>query len=197
MLAARAPQESDLSIGDRHAVFQISKTSASSTRQCGSTGARLWDSRVGRENSETAQTHFPIREFLPNINQGFVMGDWHNALVQRFPLLTSLRICRDSGDSEELAAFIGVLLAAIEESRYASFCFIFPRKDEVAPLTAVLYSLGKFAVDFPKLAEEYAQQSFRKGQRVRLVPEKKVFVFGGVWPRRPGLEASFRLEILN
>jgi hypothetical protein len=122
------------------------------------------------------------------------MDDLKNALIQRFPLLTSLRICRDSAESEELAAFIGVLLAAIEDSRYASFCFVFPRKDLVAPLTAVLYSLGKFAVEFPKLAEEYAHRSFRSGQRVRIVPEGKIFVFGGVWP---GLETSFRLKILN
>lgn len=122
------------------------------------------------------------------------MHDSQNPLVQRFPLLTSLSIRRCSEDSEELATFMGVLLGAIEESRYASFCFVFPRKDEIAPLTAVLYSLGRFAVDFPKLAEEYARRSFQRGQRVRLVPEGKVYVFGGVWP---GLETRFRLELLN
>lgn len=122
------------------------------------------------------------------------MPDSPITLMRRFSLLTSLRICRGSGDSEELATFMGVLLGAIEESRYASFCFIFPRKAEIAPLTAALYSLGRFAVDFPKLAEEYALRSFQRGQRVRLVPEGKIYVFGGVWP---GLETRFRLEILN
>ena len=122
------------------------------------------------------------------------MHDSQNPLIQRFPLLTSLRIRHGSEDGDELATFMGVLLGAIEESRYASFCFVFPRKEGIAPLSAVLYSLGRFAVDFPKLAEEYARRSFQIGQRVRLVPEGKVFIFGGVWP---GLETRFRLELLN
>lgn len=122
------------------------------------------------------------------------MPDSKNALIQRFPLLTSLNVRRGSGEGEELATFMGVLLGAIEESRYASFCFVFPRKEGIAPLTATLYSLGRFAVDFPKLAEDYAQRSFQRGQRVRLVPEGKIYIFGGVWP---GLETRFRLELLN
>lgn len=122
------------------------------------------------------------------------MDDSQNLLMQRFPLLSSLRICRGD-EREELASFMGVLLRAIEESRYASFCFVFPRKEGVAPLTAILYALGRFTVGFPKLAEEYAERSFRIGQRVKLVPEGKVFVFGGVWPQH---ETKFlRLEILN
>ena len=122
------------------------------------------------------------------------MDDAQNALKSRFPLLTSLRIYNGPGETESLAAFTGVLLAAIAESRHSSFCFVFPRKDRIAPLAAVLYALGRFAVDFPALAEEYARRSFEKGQRVKLVPEGKVFVFGGLWP---GLETRFRLELLN
>lgn len=122
------------------------------------------------------------------------MPDSQNPLAQRFPLLTSLRIGTGSGESEELATFMGVLLGAIQESRYASFCFIFPRKKGLAALSAVLYALGRFRVDFPKLAEEYAERSFQKGQRVRLVPEGQIYVFDGLWP---GLETSFRLKYLN
>jgi hypothetical protein len=121
--------------------------------------------------------------------------DSQNALIQRFPLLTYLKVRRGSGNGEELASFMGVLLGAIEESRYASFCFVFPRKEGIAPLTANLYSLGRFAVDFPKLAEEYAQRRFTIGQRVKLVPEGKVFIFGGVWPLHE--DRFLRLEILN
>lgn len=122
------------------------------------------------------------------------MHDSPIALIRRFPLLTSLKICNDAGDGEELATFMSVLLGANEESRYTSFCFVFPRKEGIAPLTAILYSLGRFAVDFPKLAEKYAQRSFQRGQRVRLVPEGKIYIFGGVWPE---LETRFRLELLN
>lgn len=122
------------------------------------------------------------------------MDDARNALKHRFPLLTSLRIYNGRDDIEDLAAFMGVLLAAIAESRHSSFCFVFPRKARIAPLTAVLYALGRFAVDFQELAEQYAQRSFEKGQRVKLIPEGKIFIFGGLWP---GLETRFRLELLN
>jgi len=122
------------------------------------------------------------------------MHDALNALKARFPLLSSLRIHNGADSTEGLAAIMGVLLAAITQPRYSSFCFVFPRKARVAPLTAVLYALGRFSVDFPQLTEQYAQRSFEKGQRVRLVPEGKIFVFGGLWP---GLETRFRLELLN
>ncbi len=122
------------------------------------------------------------------------MRNLQNSLAQRFPLLTSLRVRCGSGDSDELASFMGLLLGAIQESKFASFCFVFPRKERIAPLSAILYSLARFAVEFPRLAEDYAQRSFQKGQRVKLVPEGKIYVFGGVWP---GLETRFRLELLN
>jgi hypothetical protein len=122
------------------------------------------------------------------------MDDLQNALRRRFPLLTSLRIFHGPGDTEDLAAFMGVLLAAMEGSHGSSFCFVFPRKYGLATLSATLYALGRFAVDFPKLAEQYARQSFNERQRIRLIPEDKVFEFGGVWP---GLETCFRLKLLN
>ena len=87
---------------------------------------------------------------------------------------------------------MGVLLATMEGSRDSSFCFVFPRKSGIAPLSATLYTLGQFAVDFPRLAETFAQSSFTEGQRVRLVPGDKVFVFGGVWH---GLEKQFKLKL--
>lgn len=122
------------------------------------------------------------------------MDDTLNTLKQRFPLLASLRLYNGPGDTEAIAAFMGILLAAIAESRHSTFCFVFPRKARIAPLTAVLYALGRFAVDFPDLAKHYAKRSFEKGQRVKLVPEGKIFVFGGLWQ---GLETRFRLELLN
>ena len=101
------------------------------------------------------------------------MDNTQSALRQRFPLLTSLRIFHGSGEGEDLAAFIGVLLAAMEGSHVSSFCFVFPQKSSIAPLSATLYALGQFAVEFPKLAEQYALSGFQNGQRVRLVPETR------------------------
>jgi hypothetical protein len=54
------------------------------------------------------------------------MDDLQNGLRRRFPLLTSLRIFHGPGDGEDLAAFMGVLLAAMEGERESSFCFVFP-----------------------------------------------------------------------
>lgn len=122
------------------------------------------------------------------------MNDPQNTLKRRFPLLTSLRIFHGPGNGEDLATFMGVLLAAMEGSRDSSFCFVFPRKSGIAPLSATLYALGRFAVDFPELAERFAKSGFQIGQRVKLVPEDKVFVFGGVWP---GLEKWFQLRLLD
>jgi len=117
-----------------------------------------------------------------------------NLLRARFRLLTSLRLFHGSGECEDLAAFMGILLAAMETSERSSFCFVFPRKEGLATLSAALYALGRFALDFPSLAEEYAKRSFTSGQRIRLIPGEEVFEFGGVWP---GLETFFRVKLLS
>src|SRR5579862_9523145 len=122
------------------------------------------------------------------------MDDLENALRKRFPVLTSIRIFHGAADGEDLATFMGVLLAGMEGSRDSAFCFVFPQKLGIAPLSASLYALGKFAVEFPTLAQNYAKSGFQNGQRVKLVPEDKVFVFGGVWP---GMEEWFRLKLLD
>lgn len=122
------------------------------------------------------------------------MDNTQSALRRRFPVLTSLRIFHEDGECEDLAAFMGILLAAMEGAQGSSFCFVFPRRHGLATLSAALYALGRFAVDFPKLAEQYAQRSFTISQRVRLIPGDEVFEFGGVWP---GSQAWFRLKLLD
>ena len=121
------------------------------------------------------------------------MDELREALKTRFPLLSSLHLYRER-ESEDLAAFMGILLAAMEGTQRSPFCFVFPRKASVAPLTATLYALGKFAADFPRLAEEYARRSFKANQRVKLAPQDRIWVFDGVWP---GHETNFRLELYN
>jgi hypothetical protein len=122
------------------------------------------------------------------------MDDLQNALRERFPLLTSMRILHDSGDSEGLASFMGILLAAMHGAHGSSFCFVLPRKQGLATLSASLYALGRFAIDFPDLAERYAKRSFSNKQRVRLIPEDEVFEFAGIWP---DLDKWFRLRLLD
>src|ERR1700683_700771 len=122
------------------------------------------------------------------------MLNLHNALKQRFPLLASLRLLHGPGECECIPAFMGILLAAMEGRHESSFCIILPRKYGLATLCAALYSMSRFVADFPQLAEQYAKQSFKNDQRVRLIPENKGFEFGGVWP---GLENCFRLKLLN
>ena len=99
------------------------------------------------------------------------MQDLLNDIGRRFPLLKSVKLSSREGPIENLPPFMGLLLAAIEQRRHSAFCFVFPRKDKIAPLAAVLYSLGRFAVEFPTLAEEYARRVFTKGQRVKVLPD--------------------------
>lgn len=122
------------------------------------------------------------------------MDDLQKGLTRRFPMLASLRIFHNPGECEGLAAFMGILLAAMEGSHKSPFCFVLPRKHGLATLSAALYALGRFAGDFPKLAEQYATRRFSTGQKVRLLPGEEVFIFGGVWP---GFETLFRLKLLN
>ncbi len=122
------------------------------------------------------------------------MDKIQDALKKRFPLLTALRILHSSGETEELAAFMGVLLAAIAGAENSPFCFIFPRKAAIAPMSAALYALGRFAFDFPSLAEQYAKRNFAPDQSVKLIPGDRVFRFAGVWP---GLDTFFRLKLVN
>src|ERR1700730_9620991 len=103
------------------------------------------------------------------------------ALEERFPLLASLRLYYGPNATEGFASFVGILLSGLEKSDGPPLCFVFPRKDSLAAISAVLYALGNFAADFPALAELYAREGFRTGQRVKLNPTGKIFEFGGVW----------------
>jgi hypothetical protein len=116
------------------------------------------------------------------------------ALEERFPLLASLRLHQGPSVTESFASFVGIMLAGLEKNDGAPLCFVFPRKDSLAAISAVLYALGNFAADFPALAELYAKEGFRTGQRVKLNPTGKIFEFGGVWQDH---EAMFKLNFLN
>ncbi len=115
-------------------------------------------------------------------------------LGKQFPLLMRLQLRSGDAQPEDIASFLGIILGAIEQARHASFCFVLPKKSHIAPLTAVLYSLGKFAVEFPKLAEDYARREFHRGQRVKVRPGEKVFIFGGLWETDA---SQYRMEVIN
>jgi hypothetical protein len=117
-----------------------------------------------------------------------------DALRTQFPLLTSLQLRSGEAEPEALAPFIGIILAGIEQARHSAFCFVFPQKGSVAPLTAVSYALSKFAVEFEALADDYARRSFEVGQPVQVLPTGHVFEFAGLWNNEPG---KFRLRVVD
>lgn len=126
------------------------------------------------------------------------MDDIRRTLHTRFPLLRELCLYHESVGCEELATFMGVLLATMQEPLDSSFCFVIPRKHGIAPLSSVLYALGRFAVDYPRLAQQYASRSFATGQRVRVIPRPEVFHFSGVWSGASGeTDCFFKLESPN
>src|SRR5881227_550063 len=67
----------------------------------------------------------------------WTMQDLLDDIGRRFPLLKSLKLSSGEGAIEKLPAFMGLLLAAIEQRRYSPFCFVFPRKDKIASTVAV------------------------------------------------------------
>src|ERR1700742_4450370 len=88
------------------------------------------------------------------------MSDLKAELEDRYPLLASLRLRQQSSEPERLASFLGILLACLDRSHGTPLCFVLPRKDSLAAITAVLSALGGFAKDCSSLAESYATKSF-------------------------------------
>lgn len=103
-------------------------------------------------------------------------------LEQQYPLLTTLRIAETSAeDHESLPHFLGLLLAASESEDRRSVCFIFPDASEITSTVAMLSSLSWLSNEFEDLAREYALDSLKPGQRVRIWPTKHVYEYAGVF----------------
>src|SRR5438128_816731 len=71
-------------------------------------------------------------------------------IKERFQLLTRLRVAvKDSpGETEPLPLYLGILLAAMDSATRAPACFILPRREKTAHLSAIVFGLTKFVADY-------------------------------------------------
>jgi HPt (histidine-containing phosphotransfer) domain-containing protein len=117
-------------------------------------------------------------------------------LHRRFPLLSRLTI-RSSDKSAELEpvpAYLGMVLAVMQNPAAFPVCFVFPKKHELPRLVAVLYGVIRLAERLPELIVDYVKKEFEAGARVRVHPGRHVFYYMGpsdeysdrVWLAAPG-----------
>jgi len=109
------------------------------------------------------------------------MDEIVHQLVARFPLLTQLRLqARPSSNAEPFPMFLGLILSVMETQKFTSSCFVLPQKGITAPLMAVIHALQKFITEYLQLLETYAAKNFKQGQRVRVHPHKRVYLYDGI-----------------
>jgi hypothetical protein len=104
-------------------------------------------------------------------------------LKERYPLLAHLRVAaKDSPDqTEPLPLYLGLLLAAMESESKAPCCFILPRREKSAHLSAVVFALTKFMEDYHRLDRKIAETKFSKDQKVFVRPPNKIYRYLGIY----------------
>jgi hypothetical protein len=127
-------------------------------------------------------------------------GDVREQLLEQLkhesPLVERLRLEKGQYSApERLLPFLSLLLRAVPKGTEAPRCFVLPRKQNIAIITAILFGLQRFQADFEKLATEYAMRSFSVGQQVLVLPTRHVYIFQGIWPGYGG--TIFRLGVLD
>lgn len=112
---------------------------------------------------------------------GMQMKEIIEHLCERFPLLPHLTITRvgNGSNPEALTPFLGLLLAVMESPPDKPVCFVFPRRGDVARVTAILHALFKFKQNHQNFAEILATQNLQLGQTVQIYPSGEVFVYEG------------------
>lgn len=118
-------------------------------------------------------------------------------IASDYPLLSELefRVERDAGFSS-LPSVIGLILfACARRDNSRSCCLMLPDIRTVATLSALVASLSWLRNEFPRLLDEYAKKTFKKGQRVSVLPAGQVYEFAGHYPSEMG--SFFRLKVLN
>lgn len=110
-------------------------------------------------------------------------------LRERFKLLTRFRVAvKDSpGETEPLPLYLGILLAAMDSASKSPSCFILPRREKTAHLSAILFGLTKFIDDYNRLDRQIAEMSFTPGQNVFVRPPNKVYRYQGIYKDNPAL----------
>jgi hypothetical protein len=116
-----------------------------------------------------------------------------NEFRHRFPLFH--KIDGEFGDCRErIPWYFGFLIAAAHSDRPGGHCFVLDSSPGTSAIVAVLAALNRLQSDFASLVEDYARFSFKRGQRVRVLPSDAVFEYEGLWPEFPG---QFKLKLLS
>jgi len=104
-----------------------------------------------------------------------------NDLLQKYPLLTQLRIRRlESGcNDENIPPYFACLLSVLEGPAGPPICFVFPRRGDAPRLASVVFALLRFKSRQTELALKLGQAKFRKGDVVRIHPGKHVYRYVG------------------
>jgi len=107
-------------------------------------------------------------------------------LQAQFPILSSLRVAtKDSPiETEPIPLYLGILLAAMNSRSKAPICFILPRREKTALMSAILIGLIKFMDD---LDRQTAETKFTPNQNVFVRPPNKVYRYQGVHTKNPAL----------
>jgi hypothetical protein len=100
-------------------------------------------------------------------------------LKAKFPLLRTLRFRWEaSGSPDALPPAIALFAAMANPEIPGSTCVAVPSRKDVASFAAILTAFQAAVADFPGLLERYVK-SFKIGERVRVLPTRHVYVFGG------------------
>lgn len=102
------------------------------------------------------------------------------ALIQQFPGIADWRIQGDGERASALPPYLGLVLAAMNAPLDRPVCFILPRRGETARIVPFLHAFHALvaAHDAKKPIDPAAP--FRKGDRVRVNPDRKVYLFDGL-----------------
>ncbi len=115
------------------------------------------------------------------------MDHFISYIKQRFDLLCRLRMAaKDTpSETEPLPLYLGILLAAMDSKNKTPCCFILPRRDKTAHLSAIIYGLTKFLEDYHRLDRQIAETKFTPGQNVFVRPPNKVHRYRGIHKENP------------
>lgn len=117
-------------------------------------------------------------------------------LREQFPLLEDLLFCRDDGGVlEPLPPAIALLSSMTNPDLPGDACVLLPSRERVAAFTAVLVALSAAKKHFPDLLRKYVSEGFEIGERVRVLPNGHVYLFGGFFDSKYG--QFFKLKILD
>ena len=102
-------------------------------------------------------------------------------LKENFPLFRSLRFRWREGRlaPEALPPAIALFAAMTNPEVPGAACLLVPSREDIASFAAVLTALQAALLRFPALRDDYVNNSFTVGERVRVLPSGHVYRFGG------------------